>query len=182
MPISDSEKLIISLLLDVHKHLGIKNSVDPEFVQDALLYGDMWALKQQYPGIFGSSPDRDPADVQFVHDALTMWRVLEESYANLSEEEKEKVQHAPGSHGHAPRFEGFDGHSDLVSIANTMINRLGYYDEFAGRPLDAHMPVNEVHERMLAGFMRIREKLHRGYLSADDIISVVNERIHPENR
>ena len=182
MPVSDSEKLIIHLLLDVHRHLGIKDSVDPDFVGECVLYGDMWALKQRYSGIFASSEERDPKDVNFVHDALGMWRILEESYAHLDEADQERVRAAPGSHGHAPRFEGFDGHTDLVSIARTMIDKLDLYEEFKGRALDAHMPVNEVHERMVAAFKPLRVKLHHGYLVADDIIAVVNERIHPEHR
>lgn len=182
MPTSDNEKLIIHLLLDVHRHLGIEGSVDPDFVGECVLYGDMWALKQQYPGIFSSSDERDPEDVSFVHDALGMWRILEESYAHLSEEDQASVRAAPGSHGHAPHFGGFDGHSDLVSIARTMIDKLDLYPEFKGRALDAHGPVNQVHERMVAAYKPLRVKLHHGYLGVDDIIAVVNETIHPENR
>lgn len=182
MPASDNEKLIIHLLLDVHRHLGIKDSVDPEFVRECVQYGDMWALKQEYPGIFGASEDRDPDDVSFVHDALGMWRILEESYAELGEEDKAKVLAAPGSHGEAPHFGGFDGHTDLVSIARTMIDKLDLYPEFAGRALDAHGPVNQVHERMVEAYKPRRVKLHGGYLGVDDIIAVVNETIHPENR
>jgi len=182
MAFSDGEKLIIAMMADLHRHLGVEDSVELDFVQKAISYGDTWALKSKYPGIFSDTKERNPADVQFVHDALTMWSILERSYEELSDEDKEKVRNAPGSHGHAPRFEGFDGHSDLVSIARTMIEDLEYYEEFEGRALDAHMPINEVHERLVAAFKPLREQLHFGLLSADAIISVIDNRIHPENR
>lgn len=181
MSLSDGEKLIVHLLLDVHRRLEL-NTVDHELIQNAVIYGDMWALKAKYPGIFGDSPERNPKDIQFVHDALSMWRIIEESYAHLSEDDQAKVRAAPGAHGDSPHFEGFDGHSDLVSIAHTMIEHLDYYEEFQGRALDAHMPINEVHERMVKAYLPLRERLHRGYFDADTLISIINERIHPENR
>lgn len=179
MPTSDSEKLIINLLLDIHEQLKIK-SVDTDFVRSSIQYGDMWALKNKYTGIFSDSDERDAGDVNFVHDALTMWRVLEEHYDNLSDADKEAVKASRGAFGSAPRFEGFDGHTDLVSIARIMIEKLDMYDEFAGRELDAHQRNRDVHERMVEAYRDLPDRL--GYLTADQIIAVLDARIHPENR
>ncbi len=45
MQLSDSEKLILIMLSEIHKHLGIKNGIEPEFVESAIYNEQTWGLK-----------------------------------------------------------------------------------------------------------------------------------------
>ena len=57
-----SEKLIIAMLCDVIEALGIKDSIDPAFVRAAVLDGDNWALKWQYPGMLDAEVVKEAPD------------------------------------------------------------------------------------------------------------------------
>jgi len=48
MKLSDSEKLILVMLAEIHKHLGIEGGIDPDFVQEAIHSGNVWGLQWQY--------------------------------------------------------------------------------------------------------------------------------------
>jgi len=51
--ISDGEKLILSILVDLIKNLNIKNiSVDPGFLEETLVTGHYWGFGWKYPGLF----------------------------------------------------------------------------------------------------------------------------------
>ncbi|MCY1435547.1 hypothetical protein D9M71_516460 [compost metagenome] len=91
MEFSNQQKLIITLLTDIHAKLEIDNSVDPVFVQ-RMAQGDQgWALEWAYPGLFEEAGET-PAEVRFVADVLDMWEAIELSYANLNEEQKAELE------------------------------------------------------------------------------------------
>jgi uncharacterized protein YfbU (UPF0304 family) len=180
MTLSKGEKLIITMLADIHEHLNIEDSVDPAFIRKHV-DSDFWAIEREYPGIFGGG-ERDEADISFVQDALDMWRIVEDSYAQLPPEDQEKVRNAEGAHGRAPKFGGFDGHTEYPSIARTLVEDLDSWTEFQGREFDSHTPDTEMHERMIDAYKSVRGKGFGGYLSVDDLITVVDARIHPEYR
>ncbi|GAD62039.1 hypothetical protein [Aquipseudomonas alcaligenes] len=52
MEFSNAQKMIITLLTDIHSALKIQDSVDPDFVQRMVVSDNGWALAWQYPGIF----------------------------------------------------------------------------------------------------------------------------------
>jgi len=140
----------------------------------------LWAIKRKYSGIFGGDPEDSPEDITWVHNMLTMWAAIEGIYANLPDGEKERVKAAEGSFGVAPEFKGFDGHTSYPWIAQTMIQKLDLYRVFHGRDIDSHTPDTDMHERMQREFKRRWSGKHT--LDADDLIAIINERIHPENR
>jgi len=183
MALSDGEKIIIAMLADQAKAQSAKGELDTEFIANNA-HSKMWAVKAMYPGIFGEGDDENPDQVRWTHDALSMWLRIESGYQALSPEDKDRVKAARGSHGQEPRFRGFDGHSDHASIAGTMIRDLGYYEEFADRSLDSHMPDIEVHDRLLRKFKELQQRAGGLWneLTADELIEILDESIHPENR
>jgi len=117
-------------------------------------------------------------------EILDLWDRLEEGFANLSEEDRVRVE--TEAYG-APRFEGFDGNneSDLNHIALLLVNDLGLASRFKGREMNSHWPSLDVHDRLLAVWRpmwdpKVKSGVYR--LTADDLIKVLREKVHPENR
>ncbi|MFD1691901.1 hypothetical protein ACFSHR_11245 [Azotobacter chroococcum] len=123
MEFSNQQKLIITLLTDIHARLGIDNSVDPLFVQRMVQRGHGWALGWAYPGLFedGIEP---PEAVTFVAEVLTMWEAIEETYAGFDQARKDQLAELAPTFGRDPQFRGFDGshEADLrgLSISSWM--------------------------------------------------------------
>src|SRR5690349_24945928 len=90
MKLSDGEKLIVMMLCELYRKLGIEGEFDPEFVQSAILTGNPWGLDWKYGELFAVK-DAESADVSEVVDILDMWNSVESSYGKLTEPEKVKV-------------------------------------------------------------------------------------------
>ena len=88
--------------------------------------GHYWAPTQKSFGLFNDSFD-SKEDVEFVFSVLTMWQVIEEHFALLPEEEKQRVRGI--NFGKAPEFDGFDGNNEpeLMGIAEFIINDMNRY-------------------------------------------------------
>ena len=111
MEFSNEQKLIVTLLTDIHGALKIKDSVDPEFVQRMVVSDNGWALSWRYPGFFESS-EETPARVLFVADVLDMWEMIERYYEELDAKQREHLQQLAPIFGKAPIFRGFDGNNE----------------------------------------------------------------------
>ena len=99
--------------------------------------------KGEYRGIFDVRPDRKEA-VEEVLDVLEVWQFLEPSYANLSEEDKERVKKEAKPFGEDVVFPGFDGNNEgeYLGIAQFMIDKMGWFTEFRGRNLELTHSLN----------------------------------------
>jgi uncharacterized protein len=185
MQLSDAEKLILLMLCEIHEQLPIKNGIDAAFVKSAIYSDNTWGLKWHFSGIFDNTEDTPP-EVDEVCNILDMWDFIEASYERLSEEEKATVLKQAPLYGSAPKFMGFDGNSDArqMSIASFLIDDLGRFQRFKGRDLNSHMPESlNGFRRMVAVFLSLlRPVLMRRLFSATEIISMLNEKVHPENR
>ena len=181
MEIRDSERLILSMLIEIMEHLEINDGVDPQFVQSALNSGNLWGLKWKYPGIF-EVEETPESVVREVGNYLDMWSFLERGYEALSEPDRERVATDAGLAGNEVRFRGFDGNNetDHMSAARFMINDLDRFVEFAGRDLNSHFPSIDGYQRMYDVFEPIRSTLAGRELSADEIIQILQARRFPE--
>ena len=139
---SAGEKMIMSILCDVHKHLKIKDGIDPDFVESTLYGGHSWGLKWKYSGIFHGHEDSEKI-VSEVGNILTMWSLIESVYAKLSPKDKAKIEKEAAPFGKDVYFWGFDGNneSEHLGVARFMINDLERFSEFKERDLNSHMPV-----------------------------------------
>ena len=181
MVLSESEKLIVALLCDISRRIPGKPDLDPDFVQEAFAYGNAWALPMQYPGIF--APDTDNSEfLQETVSMLDMWEMIEFSHGQLSSEDQKFVveQAAPFT----PVFRGFDGNAGQhYSVASMLIKKMGRFSRFAERDLNSHFPSADGYRRMLAAYAPM---VPRGApmepLDRQQIVQVLKELVHPENR
>jgi uncharacterized protein YfbU (UPF0304 family) len=178
MKLSDGEKLILSMLCDIHEHLKIDNGT-AGLVSSAIYRGNLWGLKWVFPGIFH---DSEPTE-EMLHETVNimdMWSFIERFYEKLSPEEKTFVEKQAEPFGKHVRFDGFDGNGEAayISIARFLVDKLDRFQDFKGREMNAHMPTLEAHRRMLAVYTPMRNT----NLTAQQIANLIRERTHPENR
>jgi uncharacterized protein len=182
MKLTDAEKLMLTMLCDIYEKLGIDKGVEPKFVMEAISTDNAWALKWQYTGIF-TGPSETPDHVREVVDILDMWHFIEFSHGALTPEEKLRVKTEAAPFGE-PHFDGFDGNNEaeLITVARLLIDYMDRFSDFKGRDLNSHCPSIDSHRRMLSVYTPLRPSLTRGPLSAAQLIDILKERVHPENR
>jgi len=183
MTFTTAEKLQFVMLCDLAKPTEDRE-LDYDFIYSAVVNGDKWALSWKYSGL--DLKEETPPDVALVCDILDMWDRLERDFAALSKIEKARVEAEAHSSG-APRFWGFDGNNEtqLLHIARLLVNDLDRWAGFKGRDFNSHFPSIDIHTRLLAAWRPIWEgKSESGnyHFSADEIIAILRERIHPEHR
>ena len=184
MTFTSAEKLQIAMLRDLGKPPK-ERELDFDFIGDAVNSNDIWAVDWKYSGLQLKVPT--PPEVRLVCDILDMWDRLEQDFAKLSPVERARVQTQSYSSG-PPHFEGFDGNNetDLMHIAGLLVNELGRWSRFKGRGLNSHMPSIETYNRLLAVWRPILDRkvkqLGNYQFTADEIIAILREHIHPTHR
>ena len=179
MQLSDGEKLILTMLCEVYQHTGIKGEIDPQFVRETISGGHFWGLKWQYPGIFHDHEDSE-STVSEVCDILDMWSFIENGYAELSSEDKLRLEKEELPF----KFPGFDGNNEgeHCEITRFLIDDLDRFQSFKGRDLNSHHPSIDGYRQMYSVFNPMRATLADSSLGASAIIEILKARIHPENR
>jgi len=147
--------------------------------------GHYWAFNWKYPAIFGGHPD-SPELVREVVAILDMWDVLEHHYEQLGETDRGRVASEAEPFGANVMFEGFYANEENshYSIAEFLIKRLGRFPKFENRDLNSRWPVVGWYRRMLRVYEPMRKTLLGAgrYLTVSEIVSLLRERIHPDNR
>ncbi|MFV3350470.1 YfbU family protein [Aeromonas veronii] len=182
MNFTPEQRLIVGLLCDIHQKLEIRNSFDPEMITDAIQTGNEWAIDLEYGEYLGSEIT-DPR-FTFVSDVLNMCSIVEFSYSQLSEEEKTLVA-AGTRYNPANAFYGFDGNNEgaYMSAARFYVTRTNRFQEFTERDFNSHTPSVPAYERMLRVFNEVHDPIHGNvWLGANQIVAIMNERVHPDNR
>jgi uncharacterized protein YfbU (UPF0304 family) len=162
-----------------------ERELDPKLIRDCVSHGDLWALDWAYPGLALGFPT--PPEVKEVCDLLDMWDVLERSFEALPPAEKQRVTDHPDVHS-APKFSGFDGNNEgAYHIANRLTRDLDRWTQFGPpRDMNSHSMVIGTYRRLYKGFEPIwLRHVDAGgpfQLTADEIIEVMRERVHPEFR
>ncbi|MGJ3261565.1 MAG: YfbU family protein [Rhodospirillales bacterium] len=176
--ISDGEKLIISLLRDIHNGLELQAAeMDPEFIMSVIWGGHAWSLPWRYPGLFHDHEDK-PRTVEEVFDILEMWTFIERSYRGLSGPEQAKLDDQLQPIGADAKFRGFDGNyeSAHLGVASFVVNKLDRYETFKGRDLNSHFPALHSYRRMLKVFDPLRSALVTRDLSVAELVRVLKAR------
>lgn len=183
MKITDGEKLILLMLCEIYDKLGVDGEVDPDFIRSAIFSNNIWSIPWKYVGIPFEEQDT-PEVVKEVFDVLDMWSMIERSYEHLSEEEKAWVKREAAPFGKYPRFPGFDGNneSEYMGTASFVVNDLDRYEDFKKRDFNSHCPSIDSYRRMLSVFQPIAKTLNFQPLSPQNIVDILKERVHPENR
>jgi uncharacterized protein len=178
MVLTAGEKLIALLLCQFFMKKEDR-WIDPAFVQDAISTGHTWAIEHKYPAISDSEETASEDVVSEVIQVLSMFNILEASYENLSAADRKRVD----QNGIGFRWQGFYGNQESHRwVAEFMITKLDRFTNFRDRSFESNHPMLEVYQRMLAVFAVALEVQAGELFSADQIIAVINERIHPERR
>ena len=183
MKLSDGEKLILLMLSELYEKLGIEGEVEPEFIKSAIFSDNLWGIPWKYSGI-PFEHQKDPEIVREVIDILDMWSFIEHSYESLNDKEKDYIKKEAAPFGDNPQFVGFDGNneSSYMGTALFIVNDLQRFEEFKGRNFNSHCPSVDSYKRMLSVFETIRKELAYKPLSAENIVEILKEKIHPSNR
>ena len=183
MNITDGEKLIILMLSEIYDKLGLEGEVEPDFIRSAIFSNNTWSIPWKYVGIPFEEQDT-PEVVKEVLDILDMWSMIEKSYEDFSSEEKDWVEREAAPFGKNPKFPGFDGNneSEYMGTASFLVNDLDRFEEFKGRSFNSHAPSIDVYRRMLTAFKPIARNLNFQPLSPQDMVDILKEKTHPENR
>lgn len=183
---SPAERLIVAMLGDVYRKLGISGGhveIDVPFVMSAIQGGHFWALRWELPGIFHDHSDGQ-AVVREVVDTLDMWDLIETSYEKFSDIERKNLAANVKHFGNDPKFIGYDGNneSEYFSIARFIVNDMKRFTRFTDRGLNSHVPMVDAYRRMVRVFEPIRVGRSGRLMTADEVASLLVELTHPENR
>jgi uncharacterized protein YfbU (UPF0304 family) len=173
MKLSEGEKLILMMLSEIYQQLGIKGEIDAKFVQETILRGQFWGLRNKFSGIVEAQAP-DPDVVRETEDILWMWWTLEESYDGLSPEDRKRVEVDAAPFGSDVKFPGFDANNEPhYGVAEYWIEHLGEFDRFRGRDLNSHQEHLDSYRRMRGAFDRALKRDLKGVLTADQLIDVL---------
>jgi uncharacterized protein YfbU (UPF0304 family) len=183
MKITDGEKLILLMLSELYDKLGVDGEIEPDFIRSAIFSDKSWSIPWKYSGIPFENQET-PEIVKEVLDILDMWSFIEYSYGELSEEDKAYVEKEAAPFGKDPRFRGFDGNNetDYMGTASFVVNQLNRFEEFKGRNFNSHCPSVDGYHRMLSVFEGIKSNIYVESLNAEQLVRILKEKIHPENR
>ena len=174
MKLSEGERLILYMLCDLYKALGVKGEIDPELVGNAVVNGDLWLIEDEYHGLFPTQ-ETSRSVVNEVIDILDMWRFIERSVAQFNKSELDQLTSRPKLRPSPPEFVGFDGNneSDHFHVARTIVEKRKLFTEFADRELNSHHPILDEYHRMYAVFSTIRPLLADREMTLDELVSVL---------
>jgi uncharacterized protein YfbU (UPF0304 family) len=168
MEMSNGEKLIAIMLADIMQANGITGEVDPAFIKEAISGGHLWALEWQYSGLFH---DEEPGDevVQETADILSMCSFLEYSINELDATDRATIP----EHDRTV-FEGFDANNEPhYGVARMMIEEMGRWTEFKGRPINSHAQILHRYRQMLERYNG-NGASKMGGLKLDEIVAILS--------
>ena len=178
------ERVIITMLADLYKHLGVDGEVNAELLMKVLLDGHLWALNWQateLPSALFHGHEDTKEDVAFVVDVLDMWDFIETAHRDLSDSDKARIAaDVNGPIGKSVRFRGFDANDDrevvLLSIGRFLVEDLKRFaSTFKGRDFNSHFPMAQTYRKMLRVFEPIRKTiLGTAPLNTEQLIKILN--------
>lgn len=177
-----AEKLILTMLCDLHDKLEVKGRVDAELVSTAVADDALWVVDWAHESL-GLNADV-PDHVLLVLDVLDMFFHLEQDYYELSEMQRGLVISVHPNAAKLVKYQGFDGNneSEYKAAANYLVNVLGRYEyPHAGKGnKDSHGPMLIKYQGMLAAFKDARnDNGHNDLLTAEQLIEVLSQCSRP---
>lgn len=168
MKLSNGEKLIALMLADLMEHFEVNSEIDPSFVKTAIYGDDAWALRWKYNGAFhDGGPDDEIVDE--TAKIMTMCRVVENSIAQLSEEERAEIP----EHDQTV-FVGFDGNEEPhYGVAKMLIEHLDRFTEWEHRDLNSHHNTLDKYRAMRRAFDRMEMPMSGAY-PLNDIMTILD--------
>lgn len=173
MEMTQSQKLITSLLIELHQHLKVDSEYDVTFIEKMISNDQLWAITIKYSSLVDENVmTTTPDDVEETFQILQMWRVLNASFKKLIKEEQTCVINALSTNA-LPEFEGFDGNNDKhYSNAKTIIHDLNRFDEFKNIDLNSHSSVSLPSYRRMKSIFDRAERDVKGDVSKEMLIEI----------
>lgn len=183
MSYSQAEKLQLLMMCDIYRTLNIKNSFNPDVIEEAINTNNYWAISWDNEAL--SDDNELPNNVRFVIDTIEMYLQLEYTYSNMSEEDQLEVRSliphfSPDT---SLTFPGFDGNNETkYNQISRLLNMLNCFKDI-NITKNSHHPSIDIYRRMLELFLPARDKFIHGIgIPKSDFIQIFLERIHPDNR
>ena len=169
-----TEQLILHMLCDIHKKLGITGSFDPDLVAKAISSDNCWVLNWAYD--IKDENDVNPPHVIAVADALDMYDFMKDSFNSLDAEGKAVVEAAVPRAATAIEFPGFDGNNEgrYRTAARFFVEDLDRFSSMKSvADRNSHSPMASTYARQYQVFEPIRATLVGRFMTAGQIISVL---------
>jgi uncharacterized protein YfbU (UPF0304 family) len=180
MKLSDSEKLSLLMLSEIHMALKLNNNgVDSKFITKAIESGNEWAISQRYGDYLGFHDNERSSKIAYMYNVLEMWSFIEEGVEALSAQGKKELEEKAAPFGKNPRFSGFDGNNESKyhNIAHFIANEMDAFGgRFAKRDLNSHIPRVELYQKMLKKFDSWLDNYPNRPLNVDEIAELLNIR------
>lgn len=180
------ERLTLHMLCDIYEKLGL-DELDPQLIREAVTDDALWVVDWKHPGLALGCDT--PDEVRLVLDVLDLYLFLRTSWESLSSEEQAQVEAAWPNAAKDVLYKGFDGNheSEYAAIASYLVKDLGRYEgvfDVKQASLNSHTRMVPIYERMLSAFAPIRNDLGVSdrLLSAEQLIEILKEQVHPSNR
>lgn len=178
------EKLTLLMLSEIHEELGIKGSVDPIQIRNAVVSEDFTWRDQ-----CGGSREVRDEDISFVFDVLRMWQDIELSMQALPSEDRSVFYE--NAFGVKPAigycfslFDGFGGDDEqnYSALFAHIVIELGLFPYFKNRELDAEAAgLIGSYRRMLPVYCEVRAASSKPVLSLDELKVVLGEHGIPRH-
>jgi uncharacterized protein YfbU (UPF0304 family) len=172
--LSEGEKLILTMLCDLYRKVGAEGAIDPGFLQSAVRGGHYWAVEWQYPS-FAHGHDNTVSQADFVSKVLGLWRQIEESFRQLSADQKGKVM-SEAALTAQPSFPGWDGRreTDYMSIARFMTDRMNMFPSQKGKAgREAGKPSVSGYRKMLDLYDAFEQDARDRKLTAQELVNLL---------
>ena len=153
MELTKKERLILFNQYEILKHLDPQEKEEYEKNQKIIYNG----FKYDYDELVGFLNEETPVEVsEFVYDVLQMYRCINDSYDDLTEEEKDEFKKLN------TRFAGFDGNeeSKYYWYACFLLEDLGKFEEsYDNGKIEINSHSNRLYRynKMLSNWKEVRD-------------------------
>lgn len=176
MKFSDEQRLIVLMLADIQKAMGVRGEFDPEFISKVTAWKQEFAIPFEHGILFDDQ--EMPESFKFVINVLDMWSFIERAYKKLDAAQRKELAEKVGIWGEDPQFGGFDGNNEteLMSYCSLLVDDLRRFGEFKDRDFNSHSPSEDRYAAMLAVFEPIRGQLADRRMDVNDLVGVLSAR------
>ena len=169
LQLTDTERLFLANQYEI---IGILKK-DDGYTQMAenLREGHKWLYEQHATQIADNLPDEDADHVLTI---LGIYSDLRDSYKQLTDNSGIEV--------HAVTFPGFDGNNEaeLLNFSRALFKNGSYAETIGKDARNSHMPTTDIYRRQIAEWKTLGSP--RYPLSKEQIMKIIDARIHPSNR
>ncbi|MGK3131142.1 YfbU family protein [Pantoea sp. C8B4] len=183
MKYTQQEKLQTMMLCEIFRALNIKNSFNPDLIDEALSTDQYWAIDWEYPSLH--SDEDTPENVKLFVDTFDMYRILKYTYDRLDEQGKAEVAQSVSNFDaeYHLQFPGFDGNNETeYLIIGGLLKTMGRFSGDDNLTNNSHMPSVGIYAHMLEVFLPAKTKQwsHGIGIPKQELINTLNARVHPE--